>query len=77
MAVGSGFRGGLGLVLLQNFGLIVWSRAGGDEGKDRVTEDAFSPGPVLTQFLKPAGHGPSAALLQWETTDDKDLERLV
>lgn len=32
---------------------------------DRETEDAFLPGPVLTWFLEPAGHGPSTALLPW------------
>lgn len=67
MAVRREFRAGLGLVLLQVFGLIVWSRAGEDEGMDRETEDAFSPGPVLNQFLEPAGHGPSTVLFPWSS----------
>ena len=63
MAVRSEFRAELGLVLLQDFGLIVWSRAGGDEGMDRETEDAFSPGRVLNRFLESTGCGPSTTLL--------------
>lgn len=63
LAYRSEFRAGFGLVVLQEFGLVVWSRAGRGEGMDRETKDGFSPGPVLTPFLEPAGHGPSTALL--------------
>lgn len=52
-----------GQVFLEDFGLTVWSRAGGDEGMGR--EPNISPGSVPTQILEPAGHSLSIALLPW------------
>lgn len=74
MAARSECTAGLGLVLLQDFDLIVWSGAGGREEVDKKMEDAFSPGPVLC-WTQPE-HG-SLTLVHREITDGKGLERLV
>lgn len=49
-----------GEAFLEDFGLTVWSRAGGDEGMGR--EPNISPGSVPTQLLEPDGHSLSIAL---------------
>lgn len=65
-------------VFLQDFGLTVWSRAGGDEGMGR--EPSVSPGSVPTQLFGACWAQPehcSLTLVPWEFADSRDLEKLV